>query len=185
MRVAATLYTFAHTPRCLTKRSVYNTGVFAAADLSSNLGDSRSNAMRAPRRKRPKPRIIQPAPEGVNASELAARITYVGSPEHKTGPSFAGAARPRGDATKCDAALNDRLSDIQAWLQRAFEVQCFGPPWEGDFPRYAWCKVGETLYEARLVNRGLGEYKGWQLEPDEWPDGIDDFDWPRCELTGL
>jgi len=27
------------------------------------------------------------------------------------------------------------------------------------------------------MNRTLGQYKGWQLELDEWPDGIDDFNW--------
>jgi len=27
------------------------------------------------------------------------------------------------------------------------------------------------------VNRGLGQYKGWQLNPDEWPVGIEDFNW--------
>lgn len=108
---------------------------------------------------------------------LAARARYVGSSEHKTGPSFAGVPRPRADATKCDTALNDRLDEIQGWLRRAFEFHCFGPPWEGDFPRYAWCKVDAVVYEARLVNRGLGQYKGWQLNPDEWPDGIDDFEW--------
>ena len=133
--------------------------------------------MRAPKRKRPQPRIIQPAPEGIDLTGLASRVTYVGSPEHKTGPSFAGALRPRGDAAKCDPALNDRLNEIQQWLRRAIEVRCFGGPWEGGFPRYAWCMVGQIVYEARLVNRGLGQYKGWQLEPDEWPDGIGNFDW--------
>jgi len=134
-------------------------------------------SVRAPKRRRPQPRIIQPPPEGIDASGLASRVTYVGSPEHKTGPSFAGTPRPRGDATRCDPALNDRLHEIQQWLRQAFEVQCFGGPWEGGFPRYAWCMVGQIVYEARLVNRGLGQYKGWQLEPEEWPDGIDDFDW--------
>jgi hypothetical protein len=133
--------------------------------------------VRAPQRKRPQPRIVQPPPEGIDASGLVSRVTYVGSPEHKTGPSFAGRPRPRGDATKRDTALNDRLPEIQQWLQHAFEVQCFGGPWEGGFPRYAWCKIGNIVYEARLVNRGLGQYKGWQLKPEEWPDEIDDFDW--------
>ena len=73
--------------------------------------------------------------------------------------------------------MNDRLPRIQRWLRQAFEVQCFGAPWEGEFPRYAWCKAGEIVYEARLVNRGLGQYKGYQLEPEEWPDGICNFDW--------
>ena len=86
--------------------------------------------------------------------------------------------RPRGDATKCESALNGRLHEIQGWLRHAFEVHCLGGPWEGEFPRYAWCKVGESVFEARLVNRGLGQYKGWQLEREEWPEGIDQFRWP-------
>ena len=133
--------------------------------------------MRAPKRKRPRPRTVEPPPEGIHASQLASRVTYVGSPEHKTGTSFAGVTAARADATKCDTALNGRLDEIQRWLRRAFELRCFGGPWEGGFPRYAWCKVGQIVYEARLLNQGLGQYKGWQLEPDEWPDGIDDFDW--------
>jgi hypothetical protein len=136
-----------------------------------------TNNVRAPKRKRPQPRIIHPPPAGVDVAGLALRVLYVGSPEHKTGASFAGAPRPRGDATKCDAALNDRLVEIQQWLEHAFSVQCFGGPWDGDFPRYAWCKIGNIVYEARLVNRGLGQYKGWQLEPDEWPDGIENYEW--------
>ena len=135
------------------------------------------HTVRAPRRKRPLSRVVQPPPVGVDGEGLASRVTYVGSPEHKTGPSFAGSPRPRADATKCDPALNDLLPEIQRWLRRAFELQCFGGPWEGGLPRYAWCKVGDVVYEARLVNRDLGQYKGWQLEPEEWPVELDDFDW--------
>ena len=74
-------------------------------------------------------------------------------------------------------ALNERREDLQKWLRHAFQMHCFSGPWEGDFPRYVWCKVGDVVYEARLVNRGQGQYKGWQLEVDEWPDGIEKFDW--------
>ena len=41
---------------------------------------------------------------------------------------------------------------------------------EGDFPRYAWYKNGTDLYEARLVNRDNGQYKGFPLERFEWPE---------------
>ncbi len=133
--------------------------------------------MRAPKRKRPLPRTIQAPPLGVNVAALAAVVRYVGSIEHKIGPSFAGPPRPRADATRCDVSLNDRQAEIQQWLRRAFELQCFSGPWEGDFPRYVWCRVDQVVYEARLVNRGLGQYKGWQLNRDEWPDGIDEIDW--------
>ncbi|MEZ6132192.1 MAG: hypothetical protein R3C59_26325 [Planctomycetaceae bacterium] len=112
---------------------------------------------------------------------LASRVSYVGSPEHKAGPSFAGSPRPRADATKCDPSLNDRLDDINRWLRCAFHLHCFSGPWEGDFPRYAWCMVNDVVYEARLVNREQGHYKGWQLEPAEWPDGIKELGW--SEIT--
>lgn len=135
--------------------------------------------MRAPKRRRPMARTIAKLPEGVDAEQVARRVRYVGSPEHKAGPSFAGAPRPRADATKCDESLNSRLLDIQRWLRHGVAMGCVGGPWEGGFPRYVWCKVGSVVYEARLVNRELGEYKGWQLDHEEWPSRIDQFSWPE------
>lgn len=50
-----------------------------------------------------------------------------------------------------------------------------GALFEGGYPRYVWFKEDEeTVYEARLVNRGKGTYKGYPLETDEWPSGIED-----------
>jgi hypothetical protein len=43
---------------------------------------------------------------------------------------------------------------------------------EGGFPRYVWHREGDTMYEARLVNSSLGQYKGYPLHPDEWPNGF-------------
>jgi hypothetical protein len=45
--------------------------------------------------------------------------------------------------------------------------------WDGEFPRYVWYKDSGTVYEARLVNREQGSYKGYPLEPAEWPPGIE------------
>jgi len=50
-----------------------------------------------------------------------------------------------------------------------------GEPCEGEYPRYVWYKEGDALYEGRLVNRGRGEYKGYPLEDDEWPRGIEEI----------
>ena len=44
------------------------------------------------------------------------------------------------------------------------------------FPRYAWYKHGETVYEGRLVNSGRGEYKGYPLERSEWPAAFEGID---------
>ena len=36
-----------------------------------------------------------------------------------------------------------------------------------------WYQSGSTMFEARLVNREAGSYKGYPLSEDEWPDGIE------------
>ncbi|MEA2489604.1 MAG: hypothetical protein QOH21_1396 [Acidobacteriota bacterium] len=61
---------------------------------------------------------------------------------------------------------------MTAWLSKAIERGAFGALWEGDFPRYVWYKDGSVVYEGRLINQELGEYKGYPLEPGEWPPGI-------------
>ena len=44
------------------------------------------------------------------------------------------------------------------------------------FPRYVWYKDGATVYEGRLVNREMGQYKGYPLEKSEWPSAIEGID---------
>lgn len=44
---------------------------------------------------------------------------------------------------------------------------------EGEFPRYVWYQDAGIVYEARLTNKELGEYKGYPLNADEWPHGIE------------
>ena len=42
-------------------------------------------------------------------------------------------------------------------------------------PRYVWYKHGVIVFEGRLVNRGNGLYKGYPLDSEEWPDGIEEI----------
>jgi hypothetical protein len=128
--------------------------------------------MRAPQRKRPLRRHID-GPGAKNVAEIAERATYIGSPEHKDTPSFAGQPRPRADASICDRELTEDRERVTQWLKTAIERGATGGMWEGNFPRYAWYKDGDTVYEARLVNCELGEYKGYPLNETEWPDGLD------------
>jgi len=123
--------------------------------------------MRAPSRKRPMRRTRCMPEPGVDLAELAKRVSYVGSPEHKSSPSFAGAPKLRGDATKCDPALD--ILEITTWLRAGVVAGQIGAPWEGEFPRYVWQRTEARCYEARLVNRGLGQYKGYALTDDEVP----------------
>lgn len=111
-------------------------------------------------------------PEGVDLAAIAMRVRYVGSAEHKTYPSDAGPPRPRADATKCDPRLHGDFRLLTEWLQKAIGDGRVGAPWEGDFPRYVWVERGGTWYEARLVNRDQGTYKGYAITDRELPEGL-------------
>lgn len=130
--------------------------------------------MRAPGRYRPRRRKIGVPPATVDLDALAERVRYVGSPEHKNMPSFAGPPRLRADASCCPREMTRNPECINEWLREAFRSGAVGAPWEGEFPRYVWYKYGDTVFEGRLVNRGTGEYKGYSLARDEWPAGIEE-----------
>jgi hypothetical protein len=131
--------------------------------------------MRSPSRKNPKGREVNP-PEGVDLDRLADDVQYVGSPEHKRSPSFAGPPSPRPDASICDNRFLEQQPLLTAWLKVAMRKGAVSAYFDGDYPRYVWYKDKdeETVYEARLVNRGQGTYKGYPLEKNEWPRGIND-----------
>ena len=95
----------------------------------------------------------------------------MGSPEHKDTKTFAGQPRPRGDASICPRKYQDP-DLISDWLRSAIRAGSTGAPWEGGFPRYAWHQQDGTVFEARLVNRGNGSYKGYPLNEDEWPSHL-------------
>lgn len=123
--------------------------------------------MRSPKRRRARIRKKN-VPPGTDLEDLAGRVRYVGSPEHKDAPTFAGPPRPRGDASICPRQYRDPEL-ITGWLCSAIRAGSTGAPWDGDFPRYVWHKEDATVFEARLTNRGNGEYKGYPLNEDEWP----------------
>lgn len=130
--------------------------------------------MRAPRRRRPLRRRIA-TPIGRDLETAASAARYIGSPEHKDTPSFAGQPQPRADASICDRTLASDRERAQQWLAAAIRRGTVSADWEGEFPRYVWYKEGETVYEGRLVNRAQGWYKGFPLTAAEWPPGIDSF----------
>ena len=123
--------------------------------------------MRSPNRRRPR-RREKSVPTNADLDALAARVKYVGSPEHKDVFTFAGPPRPRGDASICPREHND-MQLVTGWLRSAIRAGSTDGPWEGDFPRYAWHKEKNRVFEARLVNSGDGSYKGYPLDDHEWP----------------
>ena len=125
--------------------------------------------MRAPRRRRPKRREIR-VPPNADLVSVAATVTYVGSCEHKDFPSFAGPPCPRGDASLCPRHI--RQQTAEAWLRSAIRNGATSGLWEGGFPRYAWHREDDNVFEARLVNSGDGSYKGYPLNDGEAPVGV-------------
>jgi hypothetical protein len=63
----------------------------------------------------------------------------------------------------------NRQLELTRWLRRAIRDGRVSELADGAFPRYVWHREGDVMYEARLVNSGSGEYKGYPLNPDEWP----------------
>lgn len=129
--------------------------------------------MRSPGRKRPQ---IRKVAQGISSDVLAAcaaQVRYVGSPEHKTFPTFAGRMQARSDATKCPTHLRDP-DVISGWLADAIRQGNVSAAFDGGFPRYVWAlPQGESSwYEARLTNQELGEYKGYPLDPNQIPSGV-------------
>jgi hypothetical protein len=61
---------------------------------------------------------------------------------------------------------------VSEWLREAIRGGAVSAFWEGDFPRYVWHRQEEVVFEGRLVNRENGHYKGYPLNPDEWPRNL-------------
>ena len=102
----------------------------------------------------------------------AASASYIGSPEHKTYPSFAGPPKLRSDATPCPQEFKD-ASIIQTWLReeiRQGNVSAYRD--QGTFPRYVWGRRGNRWFEARLVNAQSGAYKGYPVTEESIPNEL-------------
>jgi hypothetical protein len=123
--------------------------------------------MRTPGRRRPHRRHQAEVGER-DLEALSARVRYEGSVEHKTTPSPAGPPKLRSDASPCPTDLHD-FDDLSTWLRAAVRAGHVGAPWNGDFPRYAWVDNEHGCFEARLINREQGTYKGYPLHPEERP----------------
>lgn len=103
----------------------------------------------------------------IDLQAMAERVTYVISPEHKDYLTSAGPGKLRSDASVCPRGLD--FGEVEQWLRSAVRDCRVSAAFEGDFPRYAWARVEGHVYEARLSNSGLGEYKGYPIHDYEAP----------------
>ncbi|MFZ1728691.1 MAG: hypothetical protein WAV84_01065 [Bacteroidota bacterium] len=120
-----------------------------------------------------KRRFVDPLPG--DAKLIAAAASYSGSPEHKNTLSFAGSPHPRRDASLCDIRFAAQQEMLTEWLRTAIGTGCCSAFGGGSFPKYVWYKEGDIVYEARLVNAGTGEYKGYPISDKEWPKGVEAY----------
>lgn len=125
--------------------------------------------MRAKRRGRPLTRARVAPPPGVDLDALAARAVYQPSAEHKDHYTpGAGVRRLRSDASPCPADVSRDAAE--SWLRSALAAGDVGAPWDDQpYPQYAWKRVNDVVFEARLTNAEQGWYKGWPLDRTEWP----------------
>jgi hypothetical protein len=124
--------------------------------------------MRAPGRRRQKPKERAEPASSVDFAALAADVRYVWSAEHKDQVGPAGLPRLRSDATRCPTDVTEE--QVLGWLCEAIAAGDVGGLW-GDqpYPQLAWKRVGNTVYEARVSNAEQGWYHGYPLDPTEWP----------------
>ena len=109
-------------------------------------------------------------PEGIGTpEEVAANATYVGSGEHKGHPSNAGRPALRTDATPCEPHLTRNIGANTTALREGIKRRCTSAVFENGFPKYVWTWMDNALYEARHINGPHGTYKGYRLEPAEYP----------------
>lgn len=124
--------------------------------------------MRSVKRHRPLARARVSAPAGTDLEQLAASATYIISIDHKDYLTEAGPGGLRSDASRCPRHVTRQ--DAEIWLRRAIQSGHVGAPWSDQpYPRYAWFRDGDTVYEARLSNSEAGSYKGYPLDRSEWP----------------
>lgn len=119
--------------------------------------------------------LVRDWPLGTAApEELATRVHYQGSSEHKARPidaSYSIEPCLRSDASRCPPTLTREAAE--AALQRAVRLRNVSAQFEGGYPRYAWARIEGRPYIARLINQESGAYKGWPIEEIELPTDRD------------
>jgi hypothetical protein len=133
--------------------------------------------------RRPRPRLIRKSKHTLltltpqNAArmipllqEAAERARYVSSPYHRPRGSLLGKSVGRKwlHASKCDVKWT--RAEANRALKDSIIAGTVSAAWIDGFPRCVWYQDDDVLYEARLSNRGLGDYHAYPLEDrGQWP----------------
>jgi len=129
-----------------------------------------------------RPKQIQQRPK-LSADErgkLAARVKYVGSPEHKTKRWWGGlpeskqmkggkVGRPGKQTTTICPLVGDQDRQMATeWIQCAIKEGKF-EFYQGDqdFPKKVWYEADGQIWQGLIVNKAAGEYKGWPIVKED------------------
>lgn len=108
---------------------------------------------------------------GPNPDEVASKaskVTYTGSPQHKTYPSPAGAPALKADKAKCDKFRQSDWPKLLEVLRSGIKAKCVGE-FRGEFPSRVWVWINNVLHEARLT--AGGDYHGFPIDdPRQYPE---------------
>jgi hypothetical protein len=117
---------------------------------------------------------IQEWPTGADTpDQIAARVSYTGSPLHKTYQSPAGPPAWRSDKAKCDHFEVGVWPQLVEALRSAIRAGCVGE-FRGMFPSRAWVWINDVLHEARLDNEASGNYHGFPInDSKQYPVPVD------------
>lgn len=113
-------------------------------------------------------------------SELAAKATYVGSPEHKVQKWWDGrpearqlpggrVGRPgKQTTTVCPLTSQEDRDRATTWVRRAIMMdQCKFSQADKDYPKKIWYEEDGQIWFGRCINSQAGQYKGWPIDEEE------------------
>ena len=129
---------------------------------------------------RPALRLQRPPLSVAERRGLAARVRYVGSPEHKVKRWWGGlpqarqlpggrvGRRGRQTTTVCPLTTGEDRALATEWLREAIMAgQYRFVEADQDFPKMVWFEAGGRVWCGLCVNPTSGEYKGWPIDEDE------------------
>lgn len=130
--------------------------------------------------RRPRPQPSRPVLTAEERRTLAARATYVGSPEHKDRRWWGGLPQARWRSgepprrpkkqltTVCPLVTAEDRSTATRLLRASISAGQYAFV-EGDeeFPKKVWYREMGQGWLGYCINRSAGTYKGWPVDEDE------------------
>jgi hypothetical protein len=105
--------------------------------------------------------------------DVAKRVSYTPSGEHKNYPSPTGAwtANAKPGSTLCEKYAPKEFSKFKNGVEQAIGGPCISREFRGDFPSRAWIQVDNVLHELRLSNETLGQYHAFPVNyVEDYPE---------------